>query len=74
MAGRRKSSELHNKEITDKLNVKNSKSTFFIIPLLILCSDISVGIAMGYRLDSQGSIPGRGIMSRPALGLTQPPI
>jgi hypothetical protein len=40
----------------------------------------SVGIAMGYGLDGWGSIPGRGknfifsIMSRPALGPTQPPI
>jgi hypothetical protein len=40
----------------------------------------SVSIVMGYGLDGQGSIPGRGkiflsfIASRPALGPTQPPI
>jgi hypothetical protein len=40
--------------------------------------DSSVGLATGYKLDGQGSIPGRGkffsITSGPALGPTQPPI
>jgi hypothetical protein len=42
--------------------------------------DSSVGIAMGYRLDGQGSIPGSGkifllsLASWTALGLTQLPI
>jgi hypothetical protein len=47
----------------------------------IVCYKYSVGIATGCGLDDRGSIPGGGLgifpfdtVSRPALGLTQPPI
>jgi hypothetical protein len=48
------------------------------LQVLKLC-DSSVGMATGYGLDDRGSIPGGRIFlfataSRPALGLTQPPI
>lgn len=53
--------------------------TIFLKLIIILLTDGSVGRVIGYRLDSRSSNPGRArlffsTMSRPALGLIQPPI
>jgi hypothetical protein len=56
------------------------EALFVLLYAGILYCDRSVSIAMGYRLDSQGSIPSRSkkfvlyfTPSRLALGLNQPP-
>jgi hypothetical protein len=65
----------------DIAEIQHRKHSLLCISLFPFLSSVSsVAIAEGYCMNKRGSIPGRGniilfsILSRPALGTTQPPI
>jgi len=67
--------------ITVRIHKHNNKNTIIIIIIITAITNCgpgsSVGIATDYGLDGPGSNPGRDEIfrpSRPALGLTQPPV